>query len=371
MATSPPEAFQSNENAPINTKTARPPLTHWLQCATIVLIAVNALVFVIMVSQGVSAFSPTAESVLKWGADYGPLTLHGQWWRMIVSTFLHFGIIHLGFNMVVLFSIGLFLESLAGRVRFVVLYFVCGLGGSAASLAWHPSIVSAGASGAIFGLYGALLGFLLRHRGSIAPEALAAQRKWALTFIGYNLLYGLRPGVDMAAHLGGLATGFVLGLFLIEPASSRKEGAPAANWRVPAAIACGLALIVVPVMALPKTDDYLAEYRRLAAVEEKAIELYNSSTKQWETGKITDGQFADILEKQILPPWRTEREAMEKLKVSREQAARQQLLVEYLNDREESWQLTVDGFRTHNAEKLKQGAGKRAEAERVAAQLRR
>lgn len=369
MATSPPEAFQSNENAPINTKTARPPLTHWLQCATIVLIAVNALVFVIMVSQGVSAFSPTAESVLKWGADYGPLTLHGQWWRMIVSTFLHFGIIHIGFNMVVLFSIGLFLEGLAGRARFVVLYLVCGLGGSAASLAWHPSIVSAGASGAIFGLYGALLGFLLQHRGSIAPEALAAQRKWALTFIGYNLLYGLRPGVDMAAHLGGLATGFVLGLFLIEPPTRVNELAPVSNWRVPAAMVCGLALIVVPMMALPKPDDYLAEYHRLATVEEKASELYNSSAKQWGTGKITDEQYADILEKQILPPWRAEREAMEKLKVPREQAARQKILVEYLKDREASWQLTVDGLQMHDAEKLKQGAEKRAEAERVAAQL--
>lgn len=371
MATSPPQVLQGSENAQTNRETARPPLAHWLQRVTIVLIVVNLLVFFIMVSQGVSAFSPTAETVLKWGADYGPLTLHGQWWRMIASTFLHFGIIHLGFNMVVLFSIGLFLENLAGRVRFVVLYLVCGLGGSAASLAWHPSTVSAGASGAIFGLYGALLGFLLRHRGSIAPEALASQRKWALTFIGYNLLYGLRPGVDMAAHLGGLATGFVLGLFLIEPASSRNEGAPAANWRVPLAFACGLALIVVPVMALPKPDDYLAEYRRVAEVEEKAIELYNSSTKQWETGKITEEQYADILEKQILPPWRTESEAMEKLRVSREQAAEQQVLVEYLNDREESWQFMVEGFRTHDEKKLKQGAAKRAEAERVAAQLRR
>jgi rhomboid protease GluP len=167
-----------------------------------------------MVLQGVSVFNPTAESVLRWGADYGPLTLHGQWWRMVVSTFLHFGIIHLLFNMFVLFNIGLFLEILAGRVPFVVLYLVCGLGGSAASLAWHPSTVSAGASGAIFGLYGALLGYLARHRGSIPAESLASQRKGALTFIGYNLVYGLRPGVDMAAHLGGLATGFVLGLFL-------------------------------------------------------------------------------------------------------------------------------------------------------------
>jgi len=82
--------------------------------------AVNALVFLIMVLRGVSLFNPTAESVLPWGADYGPLTLHGQWWRVLVSTFLHFGLIHLLFNMFVLFSIGLFMESLAGRVPYIV-----------------------------------------------------------------------------------------------------------------------------------------------------------------------------------------------------------------------------------------------------------
>src|SRR5215472_8722562 len=241
---------------PLTPAGARPPLKDWLRCATIVLIALNILMFLIMVLQGVSVFEPTAESVLKWGADYGPLTLHGQWWRMVVSTFLHFGLIHLLFNMFVLFNIGLFMESLAGRVSFVVLYLVCGLGGSAASLVWHPSIVSAGASGAIFGLYGALLGFLVRHRGSIPGESLASLRKGALTFIGYNLLYGLRPGVDMAAHVGGLVTGFVLGLSLIErpatlssasvsgepTAASGTELTPASNWRVPTTVALGLAL---------------------------------------------------------------------------------------------------------------------------------
>lgn len=271
----------------------RPALKDWLQCTTIVLIAANVLVFLVMVLQGVSVFNPTADSVLRWGADYGPLTLHGQWWRMFVSTFLHFGLIHLLFNMFVLFNIGLFLESLAGRTPFVVLYLVCGLGGSAASLAWHPSIVSAGASGAIFGLYGALLGFLVRHRGSIPAESLASLRKGALTFIGYNLLFGLRPGVDMAAHLGGLATGFALGLFLIQPPrtsssssssgeSSSGELTPASNWRVLAAVTLGLALIAVPMIALPKPDDYLAEYKRLATMEEKDVALFNASMKRWQ-----------------------------------------------------------------------------------------
>lgn len=373
------------DGAATRTALATPKLSlkDWFRCATIVLIALNVMMFLMMVLQGVAVFNPTAASVLRWGADYGPLTLHGQWWRMLVSTFLHFGLIHLLFNMFVLFNIGLFLEGLADRIPFVVLYLVCGLGGSAASLAWHPSIVSAGASGAIFGLYGALLGFLIRHRGSIPAESLASLRKGALTFLGYNLLYGLRPGVDMAAHLGGLATGFVLGLFLIQPPSTSSSSstsgdltasggvlAPASNWRVSVTVALGLALIAVPMIALPKPDDYLAECKRLATMEEKDLALFTASLKQWQANQITPQQYADILEKQILPPWRAERESMEKLKVSQDQAAMNRLLVEYLTDREQGWQFTVDGLRAHDANRLRRGAQKEADAEKVAAQIR-
>jgi rhomboid protease GluP len=373
----------ATQTTPATPYTPRASLKAWFRCSTIVLIALNVLVFVVMVLQGVPAFNPRADSLLRWGADYGPLTLHGQWWRMVVSTFVHFGLIHLLFNMFVLFNIGLFLENLAGRVPFVTLYMVCGLGGSAASLAWHPSVVSAGASGAIFGLYGALLGFLFRRRDSIPAESLTSLRKGALTFIGYNLLYGLRPGVDMAAHVGGLGTGFVLGLFLIQPPSisssssgfgdltaSGGELTPASNWRVPAAVALGLALIAVPMLVLPKPDDYLAEYKRLATVEEADVQLFNASLKQWKGNEITDQQYADILEKQVLPQWRKEREALENLRVSQDQAARNRLLVEYMTDREQGWQLTMEGLRVRDAEKLRQGAQKETEAENVVAQLR-
>lgn len=386
MATQ-PDVLQKDSAAPTTPATPYSPkvsLKDWFRCATIVLIALNVLVFLMMVLRGVPVFSPTAHSVLGWGADYGPLTLHGQWWRMVVSTFLHFGLIHLLFNMFVLFSIGLFMEGLAGRVPFVALYLVCGVGGSAASLAWHPAIVSAGASGAIFGLYGALLGFLVRHRGSIPAESLASLRKGALTFIGFNLLYGLRPGVDMAAHLGGLATGFVIGLFLIRPpaisrsssgfggdlTASAAERTPDSDWRVPVVVAIGLSLIAVPMIVLPKPDDYLAEYQRLATMEEKDLQLFNASLKQWQGNQITDQQYADVLEKQILPPWHAEREAMEKLRVYQDQAASNQLLVEYLIDREQGWELTMDGLRAHDPDKLRQGAQKEAEAQKVVAQLR-
>ena len=92
--------------------------------------------------------------------------------------------------------------------------------------------------------------------------------------------------------------------------------------------------------------------------------------KQWQANQITSQQYADTLEKQILPQWRAEREGMEKLKVPQDQAATKRLLDEYLINREQGWQITVDGLRTHDADVLKRGAQKGAEAEQLAAQLR-
>src|SRR5258708_20970169 len=140
-----PEAPQDNLATPTSPATPDDPklsARDWFRCATVVLIALNVLIFLVMVIRGASIFSPTTNSVLKWGADYGPLTLHGEWWRMLVSTFLHFGIIHLLFNMFVLFNIGLFMESVAGRLSSFGLYLACGPWGSSAILPSSPPLLS-------------------------------------------------------------------------------------------------------------------------------------------------------------------------------------------------------------------------------------
>jgi rhomboid protease GluP len=329
---------------------------------TLTLIALNALVYLIMVIAGVSWIEPNAYSVLPWGADYGPLTLGGQWWRMFASLFLHFGIIHLAFNMWVLANIGPFMESLSGHVSFLILYLVAGLGGGAASLVWHPTTVSAGASGAIFGLYGALLAFLLLHRKVIAPESLASLRKGALVFVGYNLLFGLaRPEVDMAAHLGGLCTGFLLGLFLVRPPSHEPYSA---NGRNAAAILFGAALVLLTVLLVPKPDDILAEFKKLTETEQKALSQFNASSEKWKANQLSNPQFADIIELQILPSWRAEREAVANLKhLPPKQATLTTTLVKYMDTREEGWRLLADGVRSGDGVKIRQAVaiGKQAD----------
>src|SRR6202011_2677222 len=110
--------------------------------------------FVAMVATGVHWLSPTTADLIKWGADYGPRTTAGEWWRLGSSMFLHLGIIHIAFNMVVLWDIGRFTERLLGNAGFLIVYVLSGLFGSLASVLINPHIPSAGASGAVFGLYG-------------------------------------------------------------------------------------------------------------------------------------------------------------------------------------------------------------------------
>src|SRR5882672_4329407 len=110
--------------------------------------------FVIEIATGADAISPTPQQVLAVGADYGPLTLNGEPWRLVSSMFLHFGILHIGMNMLCLWS-GRIVELLYGRLGFVAIYLVAGLAGGVASLARSSAVISAGASGAVFGVFGA------------------------------------------------------------------------------------------------------------------------------------------------------------------------------------------------------------------------
>jgi rhomboid protease GluP len=186
---------------------------------TYALIAINVLVFVTMVASGISFTQPTPLDVANWGGDFGPYTLGAhQWWRLLTSCFLHFGIIHIGFNMYVLFQIGPFIEMAFGRARYLLIYFFAGLGGSLVSVWVHPMAVSAGASGAIFGLYGAVFGFLLIRRRSLNPAVTKSIAKSAGIFVLYNVVYGsMTRTTDLSAHFGGLVTGFVVGMLLIRP----------------------------------------------------------------------------------------------------------------------------------------------------------
>lgn len=192
--------------------------------ATPLLIYINVALFIVMSICGVSLIEPTGISLMKWGADFGPLTLTGDWWRTVTCNFIHIGIIHLLMNMYALLYIGIFLEQIIGSRKLMTAYLLTGLFSALASLTAHPETISAGASGSIFGLYGIFLSYLIFNH-----KIEKHQRKSLLFSIGffviYNLLLGTKEeGIDNAAHIGGLVSGVILGItYLLADKYSSKR----------------------------------------------------------------------------------------------------------------------------------------------------
>jgi rhomboid protease GluP len=182
------------------------------------IIIINLIIFAAMTVSGVSPINPKIEQLLMWGADYGPATFNGQWWRLLSCAFVHIGMLHLALNMWCLWSLGRLAERMFGNRTFLALYLFSGLGGSIASVWWNPNIVSAGASGAVFGVAGGLIAFWQLGKSSI-PRAVVKQNLGSvLTFAVYNLSYGFfNSGIDNAGHIGGLVTGLALGALLQKP----------------------------------------------------------------------------------------------------------------------------------------------------------
>src|ERR1700733_111536 len=178
--------------------------------------------------------------VLVWGANLGPYTLSGQWWRLFTYMFLHGGLMHIAFNMWALWNLGELCESLYGRWTFLALYLMTGIGGGFASIAWNPGAFTVGASGAIFGLAGALLASFYLGEFSVPKAALSGTLKSLAFFVGFNLFFGhLFSGVDNSCHVGGLITGLILGALIARVAPG--HGRPLRRVAVLGVVALGLA----------------------------------------------------------------------------------------------------------------------------------
>ena len=153
--------------------------------------------------------------LVAFGALYGPLVfVYDEWWRLLSAMFLHGGMTHLLMNMFSLYIVGRPAEIYFEKRAFLAIYFSSGLIGAVASLAMHPQSVGVGASGAIFGLFGALAGFFLVHRERIGAQSKLFMKNFGV-IIALNVLLGLSiPSIDMSAHIGGLVAGVIGGMML-------------------------------------------------------------------------------------------------------------------------------------------------------------
>jgi membrane associated rhomboid family serine protease len=179
---------------------------------TPILMHITLAIYLIMFLSGFGFLSFKGSDLLLWGANFRPLVKEGEWWRLLTNIFLHGGLMHIIANIIGLAFVGVFLEPLLGRVKFLAVYLLTGLLASAASIWWHEATVSVGASGAIFGLYGVFLAMLLTK--VFPPEFAKSFLLSTLIFVGINLAMGLAGGIDNAAHIGGLLSGFIIGLVL-------------------------------------------------------------------------------------------------------------------------------------------------------------
>lgn len=227
---------------------------------TTALVAINVAVFAAMTLTGISPMEPTTAQILKWGANWGPLSLGGQAWRMLASNYIHIGIIHIGLNMWCLWNLGNLAERIFDRWTYVLVYTFCGLGGSLASLWWHPLVVGAGASGAIFGLAGALIAALYLGRLPIPKEAMRGTLKSLVTFAGYNLFFGaVGARIDNSAHIGGLVAGLALGALLARHLTSPGEiRDPRRRW----VFVLSAVVLVALFVAVKRANGYVVSLQR-------------------------------------------------------------------------------------------------------------
>jgi rhomboid protease GluP len=173
-----------------------------------------ALIGVAFGAESVLGGSTNIFTLRMLGAQVNPLIARGEYWRLFSTLFLHIGLMHVAFNGWALFSLGREVEAFYGSGRFALLYFLSGLGGGVAYYLLGSSALSAGASGAVFGLVGAEIAYFLRNRELFG--AFGRQRLGNLaTLVGVNLLFGFTvPGINNLAHMGGLLTGLALGFGL-------------------------------------------------------------------------------------------------------------------------------------------------------------
>ena len=199
---------------------------------TQVLFGANVALFVAMVAAtyvatNILSTDFSGEIEVHFGANFGPYTLSGQWWRLLTYMFLHGDFWHIAFNMWCLWDLGRLCESLYGRWTFAGIYLITGVAGGLASVAWNPQVLSVGASGAIFGLAGALVASFYLGEFSLPRAALRGTLMSLAFFIGINVLFGAGynlfvgdtgPGIDNACHIGGLVSGLILGALIARAA---------------------------------------------------------------------------------------------------------------------------------------------------------
>jgi rhomboid protease GluP len=343
------------------------------------IVAINAAV-ILCILFGANAIGDPG-TLVGWGASLGPRTTNGEWWRLVTSTFVHTGVLHLVVNAAILLQLGTVLERLAGRLAFAAVYVFAGAFCCLTNLSSHPVAVSVGASGAVFGLYGLLIASLIWQTYQIykgdqadaeetAPPRvtipLIAMKRLgygAALFIVYNGVSGFAGAPEFAGLIVGLGYGLVLGRRAID-----QQPGP---HHVAAAMAAAGVIAVACALPLRNIADVKPEIARVIATEERTAAAYQSALPAFKKGRITAEALADLAETTIMPALQA---VDARLKALSNVPAEHQRLVsdarEYVRLRCQSWRLRADAVRRTNSAARRPSGGATEASGRLQAEAR-
>ena len=323
---------------------------------TVALVAINTLVFIATLMAGAEWLIPVGKMQIAWGSNYGPYTTDGECWRLFTSLFIHFGIAHLVLNMIALVLFGPLVERLYGSVNYLLIFILAGMAGSVASISWRPDINSAGASGAIFGILGALLAARLRAEDTFPPEIVRPIRNTALLFLGLSLYAGFKyKGIDNAAHLGGLVAGFLIGLIAGRPITGESSYSRSDMNRT---------LQLVPAAAVVLAAGFWFAQRVSADIVGEGLFIRTvhwidirepTINRKFNAGLAKDSQdhsaLIATLEKEVIPFWHEagDRLGAVQLPSSSPNGSTLEVLQDLSDGRADAYQLLDDGLRKNDS----------------------
>ena len=320
------------------------------------IIAINVAVFIAMLFAGADWMQPSSALLIKFGSNFRPLTWNGEQWRLLTSAFLHYGIIHIALNMFALFQAGALVERLFGSTRFALIYLLSALSGSVVSGWLHPFGNSVGASGAIFGVYGALLAFLAVRREDIPPSMLKSISSSALLFCLYSLVIGwAHPLIDNACHIGGLTAGFLSGVILARPFTPEARAVAQPVRLVLSALAIGLPLWLGQSL-IASDGDHSAGLRlardlqNFVPIEAELVRKQTDILTFPPNARFNRLEIAKRLRDEVLVPWREASKPLlqsDTLPQDGSRSARTQAAMrDYLRAREEAVALRILALET-------------------------
>ncbi len=279
--------------------------TPYLVVTPLVVVA-NFVIFGAMVAGGVYT-SDDPETILSWGADYAPRVAAGQWWRLLTAIFLHDGFLHLFFNMLFLVPAGIRVERIVGNAGFLALYMVSGLFASVSSLYCNPGLIGLGASGAVFGVLGGLVGLIARYHVYFRRREIVAYVALGLLLLVPGILGNLADregdgGVDMVAHVAGFVAGGICGVVM----SRRISGSVRRRRAVRSLLVTAAGLAVVGGLAAlkPAEPDVYAHLARLKEADKRMFGEFEQALRSLKGQELAWPQFVETVEEKMIKPWR-------------------------------------------------------------------